>query len=240
MIVVLDKETQTYIESINTCIDICINSHAEKFLCLDDKVLTLHNIDQKLSIDFSSPDILERINPKTKKCNVVQAVEGRSKGVLKILDTTAGLGRDAFTLASRGHLVTAIEKDTYIFLLLYNALERAKNNTHLAKIANQIKLLNADSCDFIIKTNTSFDCAYLDPMFPEREKSAKVKKEMQIFHKIAFNKDENNSELLEKILIHRIAKKVIVKRPIKADFLANKQPTSQLKGKANRFDIYSI
>ncbi|MFC4893133.1 class I SAM-dependent methyltransferase [Pseudofrancisella aestuarii] len=238
--IVLDKETQTYIKNINQNIDISINNHSEKFLCLENEFLVLHNMNQKLSIDFSSPDILERINPKTKKCNVIQAVEGRSKGILKILDTTAGLGRDAFTLASRGHSVIAIEKDTYIFLLLYNALERIKKNTHLEKIANRIELLNTDSCDFILKTNTSFDCVYLDPMFPERKKSAKVKKEMQIFHKIAFNENENNSELLEKVLIKKIAKKIIVKRPIKADFLANKQPTSQLKGKANRFDIYSI
>ncbi|MBK2007301.1 class I SAM-dependent methyltransferase, partial [Francisella orientalis] len=32
----------------------------------------------------------------------------------------------------------------------------------------------------------------------------------------------------------------VVKRPINADFLYDKKPTSQLKGKTNRFDVYSL
>ena len=65
--------------------------------------MKLYNDDKIFHIDFNSTDILNRINPKLKKCSVIQAVEGNKKGVLNILDATAGLGRDMFTLASRGH-----------------------------------------------------------------------------------------------------------------------------------------
>ena len=77
-------------------------------------------------------------------------------------------------------------------------------------------------------------------MFPPRRKSAKVKQGMQVLHEIAFNDENYNSLLLKNILETKKAKKVIVKRPIHAELLCNKKPSSQLKGKTNRFDIYSL
>ena len=79
-------------------------------------------------------------------------------------------------MASRGHKATTIEKDPYIYLLVYNAFELGKKNAYLSNIAEQIELLNMDSCDFIENTASIFDCIYFDPMFPERNESAKVKK----------------------------------------------------------------
>jgi 16S rRNA (guanine1516-N2)-methyltransferase len=39
------------------------------------------------------------------------------------------------------------------------------------------------------------DVIYIDPMFPSREKSSKVKKEMQLFHPLV-GTDDDSSELL--------------------------------------------
>lgn len=213
----------------------------------NDKQLTLKNSQlylllkaKELSIDFSNNDIASRIDPKSKKCSVVQAVEGRKKDKMLILDTTAGLGRDSFTLAARGHTIIAIEKDPYIFLLLKDALERAKNIEHLKAIAENITLLNQDSHEYINNNTLYFDCIYIDPMFPERKKSAKVKQNMQIMHNIAFNDEKTNELLVENSIQAKRTKKLVVKRPINAEFLANKTPSSQIKGKSNRFDIYSL
>ena len=184
--------------------------------------------------------ILNRIDPKSKKCNVVQAVEGRSKNKLKILDTTAGLGRDTFTLASRGHLILAIEKDPYIYLLLLDALKRAKKDQSLKYIAENITLLHADSSEYILYTSETFDCLYIDPMFPERKKSAKVRQNMQIMHEIAFNDEIINTLILDNAFTSSIAKKIIVKRPVNAECLSAKKSSAQIKGKTNRFDIYSL
>jgi hypothetical protein len=35
------------------------------------------------------------------------------------------------------------------------------------------------------------------------------------------------------------AKKIVIKRPVKASFVDNIRPTSQIIGKAARFDIYA-
>ena len=239
MIFVANAETKEYILKIVPNIDIS-TSHNEKYLLLEDNYLTLITDGNSLTIDFSSKEIANRIDPKAKKCSVVQAVEGRNKNKLEILDTTAGLGRDSFTLAARGHSVMAIEKDTYIFLLLCDALNRAKHQAHISDIANNITFRNDDSSEYITACSDSFDCAYVDPMFPERKKSAKVKKDMQIMHNVAFNNDKNNNDILTNLTNEKIAKKIIVKRPINAEFLAKKKPSSQLKGKTNRFDIYLV
>ncbi|WP_150468128.1 class I SAM-dependent methyltransferase [Francisella sp. SYW-9] len=215
-------------------------SKADKYLYCDAGILRLSNKTQELFIDFNSNEIANRIDPKSKKCSVVQAVEGRSKEKLKILDTTAGLGRDTFTLAARGHQVISIEKDIYIYLLLCDALHRACKTESISHIAQNITLLNLDSNKHILNTEQTYDCIYVDPMFPPRRKSAKVKQAMQVLHEVAFNDEDQNTLLLKNILETQKANKVIVKRPINAEFLYNKKPSSQLKGKTNRFDIYSL
>ncbi|BCD89943.1 ribosomal RNA small subunit methyltransferase J [Francisella halioticida] len=236
----LDELTKNHINKLTDNKFEYTKLQANKFLCYDNSILKLSDKNQELFIDFNSNDILNRINPKSKKCSVVQAIEGRSKEKLKILDTTTGLGRDTFTLASRGHQITSIEKDVYIYLLLCDALYRASQIESISHIATNITLINLDSNQYILTTEQLFDCIYVDPMFPPRRKSAKVKQDMQILHKIAFNDENHNTLLLKNILKTQKAKKVIVKRPIYAEFLYNKKPSSQLKGKINRFDIYSL
>ena len=114
-IIVSNSKTADYLKYLNiNQLLIDVHSNATKCLTVVDSRLTLLNNPHSLSIDFNSQDILSRIDPKSKKCSIVQAVEGRTKDKLKILDATAGLGRDTFTLASRGHSVIAIEKDPYI------------------------------------------------------------------------------------------------------------------------------
>lgn len=237
---ILDQETKNHITKLTSNSFEYTQSQTEKFLYYDNNILKLANNNQELFIDFNSSEILSRIDPKSKKCSVIQSVEGRSKEKLQILDTTAGLGRDTFTLASRGHIVTSIEKDIYIYLLLCDALHRAANIVSISHIVKNITLLNLDSNEYILNTEQIFDCIYVDPMFPPRKKSAKVKQDMQILHQIAFNNESLNSQLLKNILETKKTKKVIVKRPIHAEFLYDKKPSSQLKGKTNRFDIYSL
>jgi 16S rRNA (guanine1516-N2)-methyltransferase len=82
------------------------------------------------------------------------------------------------------------------------------------------------------------DVIYLDPMFPERQKTADVKKEMAAFHSIV-GKDEDADALLPLALAH-VNYRVVVKRPRKAPFLNSQVPSYQLEGKSSRFDIYTV
>lgn len=201
---IYDLAVKSHIENITDIeFEYILSNQNGKYLYVEDNILKLHYKDKELFIDFNSSEILNRIDPKTKKCSIVQAVEGRSKDKLNILDTTAGLGRDTFTLAARGHRLTSLEKDCYIYVLLVDALHRARQTHNLKDIANQIDLINIDANEHINTTNISFDCIYIDPMFPPRNKSAKVKQGMQVLHDIAFNNDESNSNLLKNIILSK-------------------------------------
>ena len=78
---------------------------------------------------------------------------------------------------------------------------------------------------------------YLDPMFPPRTKSAKVKKEMRLFHQL-LGADPDAEAMLP--LARQVAsRRVVVKRPRLAPLLhPDISCHHSLKGKANRFDIY--
>uniref|UniRef100_UPI0028E3926D class I SAM-dependent methyltransferase n=2 Tax=Neisseriaceae TaxID=481 RepID=UPI0028E3926D len=80
------------------------------------------------------------------------------------------------------------------------------------------------------------DIVYLDPMYPERQKSAAVKKEMAYFHSVVGAAQEE-AELLA--AARAIAKKrVVVKRPRLGEFLNGEKPAYQYTGKSTRFDVY--
>jgi 16S rRNA (guanine1516-N2)-methyltransferase len=82
------------------------------------------------------------------------------------------------------------------------------------------------------------DVVYLDPMFPHRKKSAAVKKEMRLFQQLLGSDDD--ADLLLEPALTLAKKRVVVKRPSGAPFLANKKPHIEMLGKANRFDVYLI
>lgn len=54
------------------------------------------------------------------------SISGKPISSVRILDATAGLGVDAFTLASLGFNVTVVERDIIIYALLADAFHRAK------------------------------------------------------------------------------------------------------------------
>ncbi len=75
-------------------------------------------------------------------------------------------------------------------------------------------------------------------MFPERKKSAKVKKQMQAFHAIV-GTDADADGLLA-LALNVATYRVVVKRPAGANYLAEKKPSYSLEGKSTRYDIYTL
>lgn len=153
-----------------------------------------------------------------------------------ILDATAGLGRDGFVLASLGCRVQMIERSPIVFALLEDGLNRALQNPEIKDIAARISLYNGNAVDFMEQTTDIPDVIYLDPMFPAREKSSLVKKEMRIFKNI-IGHDADSSTLLEPSLA-KAKYRVVVKRPRLAPTLTELAPSLQIEGKSSRFDIY--
>jgi 16S rRNA (guanine1516-N2)-methyltransferase len=82
------------------------------------------------------------------------------------------------------------------------------------------------------------DVVYVDPMFPPRKKSAKVKKEMQAFHAIVGTDPDADDLLANALAVAQY--RVVVKRPAGAGFLAETKPNYSLEGKSTRYDIYAL
>ena len=162
----------------------------------------------------------------------------------KVLDLTAGLGGDAFVLASLGCDVRLFERNPVISCLLEDGIKRAmlasQDDPELHEVMQRFTFIEGDSNKAVnaMSEKERPDVIYLDPMFPHRKKSAKVKKEMQAFQNIV-GADEDAGSLLEKAV--RVARyRVVVKRATNAEFLAGLKPTYSLTGKSTRFDIFAV
>jgi 16S rRNA (guanine1516-N2)-methyltransferase len=152
-----------------------------------------------------------------------------------VLDATAGLGRDGFLLAGLGCQVTLMERMPIVAALLDDGLARAQLNSEINDIANNMQLIHASSIENMSLAQQP-DVIYLDPMYPHREKSALVKKEMRVFQSLV-GEDLDADALLTPALA--LAKyRVVVKRPSYAPPLDNKKPSTSIKMKKNRFDVY--
>ncbi|MTI12881.1 hypothetical protein E1189_07605 [Sansalvadorimonas verongulae] len=160
---------------------------------------------------------------------------------LHVLDATAGLGRDAYVLATLGCHVTMIERSPVVRALLTDGLSRAAEDAETGVIVSRMELASGHALELMnqfIDGDRHFDVVYLDPMFPHRDKSAAVKKEMVLFQNL-LGPDGDADDLLApalKLAQHR----VVVKRPKKAPDLNEQEPGYRLEGKSGRFDIYPL
>ena len=191
-----------------------------------------------LCIDFlENKSDYKRPLPKGKQELIAKAV-GLNKGLRKVLDTTAGLAQDAIVFARLGAKVTAIERSEVVFRLLKDAHDRALALAPDVEYFKNLKFINSDSIEFL-KSISQEDCPeviYIDPMYPEKKKSALPRLEMQIFKEV-IGPDEDSIELLRAALQSR-AQRIVVKRPRTADPLIEK-PIHSFEGKSVRYDIYT-
>jgi 16S rRNA (guanine1516-N2)-methyltransferase len=158
-----------------------------------------------------------------------------------IIDATAGLGKDAFVLACLGCKITLLERSPIIAALLHNGMQRALADSEVGDIIQKYMQLQAlDAREFLATTITPphADVIYLDPMFPDRTKSALVKKEMRLF-KAIIGDDDDAGELLA-LALTRANRRVVVKRPRLAPPLQGPAATLSLQGKSIRYDIYIV
>ena len=194
-----------------------------------------------VTVDFMSGATNHRRVQGGGKSQLIAKSVGLHQGAKpSVLDITAGLGSDAFVLASLGCSVTMVEQSSVVAVLLADGLSRAKGEMAIRDIMSRMSLVHADSIVYMESIDEAQrpDVIYVDPMFPERTKKAKVKKEMSLFHDIV-GVGDNDSLLLEAALQNARCR-VVVKRPKGADSIAGKSPTYQLKGKSSRFDIYAL
>ena len=97
-----------------------------------------------------------------------------------------------------------------------------------------MQLFHADSIQAMQLLDKPPDVILLDPMFPARQKSALVKKKLQMIQKLEIPCMDEKELLLA--AIRAKPKKLVIKRPPKGPYLAEIKPDYSLTGKAVRFD----
>ena len=187
-------------------------------------------------IDFSSADMLfRRKSGHNEPLGRAIGVKGNRRPT--VFDATAGLGRDAFVLADLGCSVALSEQSAPLCYLLEQARELAlmSANDKVVEAASRMHILCGDSRQ---QTVVGFDVIYIDPMFPERGKSAAVKKDLatvQALH--ADSPAANNPEALLLWAMAQPVERVVIKRPVKAPALGTVRPSHSVTGKTVRFDV---
>jgi 16S rRNA (guanine1516-N2)-methyltransferase len=176
---------------------------------------------------------------------IAKAVGIKSGLYPHVLDATAGLGKDAFVLASLGCRVTLLEREPFIHALLEDAMKQARQfgiskDPTLTEILDRMSVIKVDAQNYMSECPASErpDIVYLDPMFPPRAKSAQVKKEMQVFHQLLGA--DNEADLLLEAALQFARYRVVVKRPRIAQLLSGSEPSHTLEGKRNRYDVYML
>jgi 16S rRNA (guanine1516-N2)-methyltransferase len=114
---------------------------------------------------------------------------------------------------------------------------KTESEKEISKIYSRLKIYGEDAKTLIPKLPKA-EVILLDPMFPERKKSALVKKPMREIKSLVG--DDLDADALLPIALSHATKRVVVKRPKQAPFLNQQKPSFQLIGKSSRFDIYLI
>lgn len=190
-----------------------------------------------VSVDFSSPALSYRVGSQLKQQGLSKAIGLKGKARPRVLDATAGFGKDAFLLASQGCTVQLMERDPLVFALLQDGVTRGLRSSD-GDTAQSVARLHLVEGDFL-KLNPNpgqWDVIYLDPMFPESKKSARVKKDM-----FALQEHLGAAEDAEQMWVHACAlahRRVVVKRGKSAPSLGSRKPDIQYKGTSSRFDVY--
>ena len=190
-----------------------------------------------LKCSFIEGPILHRLKyGKGRGQNLAKAVGFKLNKNRTIIDATAGLGYDAFILASLGANVTLIERSEKIYHLLETAISEAKlYGGEISKIVNRMELLFGDSKDIL--PNIAPEVVLIDTMYKERKKSALVKSDMRLVRKIV-GSDSDHVDLIN-VALKNASKRVVIKQPRYAGALDNiKGCSHQILGKTIRYDVY--
>ncbi|WP_409558620.1 class I SAM-dependent methyltransferase [Brucella pseudogrignonensis] len=191
----------------------------------------------ELVVDFVGGAVGHRFRSGEGRGQALAKAAGLTKGVTpEIVDATAGLGRDAFLLASLGAKVTLIERSERMHALLADALAKAAaEGGQYAETVARMTLLYGDSSQLLPELKPQV--VLVDPMHPPRGNSALVKKEMRQIREIVGT--DPDSEKLMHVALEHAQNRVVLKWPLRAEPMAGiRKPSHQILGKSTRYDVF--
>lgn len=218
-------------------------------LWLDESGLSLRQTGRRamgpVRCDFVAGEVRHRRLYGGGKSQSIAKAVGIKEGLRpRVADLTAGMGGDALALAGLGCQVTLVERHPVVAALLADGLRRAGEaaviEADLAELVGRVSLVCRDSRAWLEDCGPDErpDVIYLDPMFPERRKSAQVNKSMQIFHQLVGA--DSDADALLPLALDTARHRVVVKRPSHAPWLGGVKPGLCIEGKSVRFDVYPL
>jgi 16S rRNA (guanine1516-N2)-methyltransferase len=192
-----------------------------------------------IRIDFLSGALAHRLRYGGGRGQPLARAVGMKPGFSPtIWDATAGLGRDALVLAGLGSRVTLCERSPVLAALLEDALQRASRNARAGTWIGRMRFRFADSVEALagLPDAECPDAVYLDPMYPPGKAGVVVKKDMRALQQL-LGGDCDSAALLE-VALATAARRVVVKRPQRAGWLAQKRPSATIESRNTRYDLY--
>lgn len=193
----------------------------------------------ELRVDFVTGAVAHRLRfGGGRGQDLAKAMGLRNGRTPLVVDATAGLGRDAFLLASLGAQVMLIERSDKMHALLDEGMKRAlRAGGEFREIIDRMTLLKGDAKDLL--PELSGEAILIDPMHPLRLDSALVKRELRQVRDIV-GADDDAADLV-RIALKHAHKRVVLKWPAKADPLEGVKPcTHQILGKTTRYDVFMV
>ena len=188
-------------------------------------------------VDFAGGAVGYRFRRGGERSHPLVRAAGIKKDRLpSIVDATAGLGRDAFLLASAGATVTLIERSAEVHALLKEALARAAaESPELAEVVARMTLVHGDARHRL--PGLKPDVVIVDPMHPPRRNTALVKQEMRQLSAIV-GADEDAHETMA-VALASARERVVLKWPLRAaPLLETPKPSHQFAGKTVRYEVF--
>jgi 16S rRNA (guanine1516-N2)-methyltransferase len=193
----------------------------------------------ELRVDFVSGAVAHRLRfGGGRGQSLAKAMGLRTGKTPKIVDATAGLGRDAFLLASLGAQVTMIERSDIMHALLVDGMARAEaEGGEFRDIIGRMTLLKGDAKDLL--ADLAGEAVLIDPMHPPRKNSALVKRELRQVREIV-GTDDDAADLV-RVALACARNRVVLKWPAKADPIDVGRPSShKILGKSTRYDVFMV
>ena len=156
---------------------------------------------------------------------------GWKRGVVTVVDATAGLGRDAAALARVGFRVLAVERSAAVAALWQEALPRAPHGLsfHRGDARDLLRDLAA--------AGQRPDAVYIDAMYPAGKRKAASQKALVLLREMVG--DDGDVDALLGVALEIATQRVVVKRARKAPALRAGVAHSWVCA-STRYDLYLV
>ena len=187
--------------------------------------------EERISNCFHKGPFLKRVKNFQREIMIKKAISFEVNKPKKILDATAGFGRDGFIFALLGQEVTMVDENKGMCIMIESALNRLPDKSYYNDAKSRVKVMYGDSTK--LKLNSEgFDIIYLDPMFSTYSKSMS-KKELTFLKTYIDQKHD-----LVNIFLNQNYKRLVVKREKKYQPHAFEEASIIYKGKSINFHVF--